>query len=130
MLFFVFQYRRESYKGTRPLFIDSKCIPCALTATLVPALYSNKALLHPNLHKNKASISELHHHKQKITSKNKYIMPEKCHLMTNTQSEKKEDTGSHTAVCNVAGNRCDSDCRSGGREFDPGPVPYLRGYLS
>ena len=32
-----------------------------------------------------------------------------------------------SAVGNVSGNRCESDCRSGGREFDPGPVPYFRG---
>ena len=29
--------------------------------------------------------------------------------------------------CNVSGYRCLSDCRSRGREFDPGPVPYFRG---
>ena len=29
------------------------------------------------------------------------------------------DTGPHSAVCNVSGNRCESDCRSRGREFDP-----------
>ena len=28
---------------------------------------------------------------------------------------------------NVSGNSCESDCRSRGREFDPGPVPYFRG---
>ena len=33
----------------------------------------------------------------------------------------------HSAVGNVSGNRCESDCRSRGREFDPGPVPYFRG---
>ena len=27
----------------------------------------------------------------------------------------------------TSGNRCESDCRSRGREFDPGPVPYFRG---
>ena len=27
----------------------------------------------------------------------------------------------------VSGYRCMSDCRSRGREFDPGPVPYFRG---
>ena len=32
-----------------------------------------------------------------------------------------------SAVGNVSGNRCESDCRSRGREFDPGPVPYFRG---
>ena len=32
-----------------------------------------------------------------------------------------------SAVSNVSGHRCMSDCRSRGREFDPGPVPYFRG---
>ena len=36
------------------------------------------------------------------------------------------DTGPHSAVGNVSGYRCVSDCRSRGREFDPGPVPYFR----
>ena len=36
-------------------------------------------------------------------------------------------TGPHNAVGNVSGYRCVSDCRSRGREFDPGPVPYFRG---
>ena len=27
----------------------------------------------------------------------------------------------------MSGNRCESDCRSRGREFDPGPVPCFRG---
>ena len=36
-------------------------------------------------------------------------------------------TGPRSAVGNVSGNRCESDCRSRGGEFDPGPVPYFRG---
>ena len=32
-----------------------------------------------------------------------------------------------SAVGNVSGNRCESDCRSRGREFDPGLVPYFCG---
>ena len=32
-----------------------------------------------------------------------------------------------SAVGKVSGYRCVSDCRSRGREFDPGPVPYFRG---
>ena len=32
-----------------------------------------------------------------------------------------------SAVSNVSGNRCESDCRSRGREFDPGQVPYFHG---
>ena len=31
------------------------------------------------------------------------------------------------AVGKVSGNRCESECRSRGREFDPDPVPYFRG---
>ena len=34
--------------------------------------------------------------------------------------------GPRSAVGNVSGNRCESDCRSRGPEFDPGPVPYFR----
>ena len=34
-------------------------------------------------------------------------------------------TGQRSAVGNVSGNRCESDCWSRGREFDPGPVPYF-----
>ena len=30
-------------------------------------------------------------------------------------------TGPRSAVCNVYGNRCESDCRSWGRKFDPRP---------
>ena len=36
-------------------------------------------------------------------------------------------TGPRSAVGNVTGYRCVSDCNSRGREFDPGPVPYFRG---
>ena len=32
-----------------------------------------------------------------------------------------------SAVGNVSDYRCVSDCRSRGREFDPGPVPYFHG---
>ena len=36
-------------------------------------------------------------------------------------------TGPCSAVGNVSGYRCVSDCRSRAREFDPGPVPYFSG---
>ena len=36
-------------------------------------------------------------------------------------------TGPRSAVGNMTGNRCESDSRSRGREFDPGLVPYFRG---
>ena len=37
------------------------------------------------------------------------------------------NTGPRSAVGNVSGYRCVSDCRSRGHKFDPGPVPYFRG---
>ena len=37
------------------------------------------------------------------------------------------NTGPRSAVGNVSGYRCVSDCRSRGRGFDPGPVPYFSG---
>ena len=49
----------------------------------------------------------------------------------NTDHKKKKtreaSAGPRSAVGNVSGYRCVSDCRSRGREFDPGPVPYFRG---
>ena len=36
-------------------------------------------------------------------------------------------TGPGSAVGNVSCNRCESDCRSRGREFDTGSVPYFHG---
>ena len=35
--------------------------------------------------------------------------------------------GQRSTVGNMSGNRCKFDCRSRGREFDPGLVPYFRG---
>ena len=37
------------------------------------------------------------------------------------------DTGTRSTVCNVSGNRCESDCRSRGHKFDPSLVPYFHG---
>ena len=37
------------------------------------------------------------------------------------------DAGPRSAVGNVSGYGCVSDCRSRGRELDPGLVPYFRG---
>ena len=36
-------------------------------------------------------------------------------------------SGPRSAVGNMSGYRCESDCKSRGREFDPGPVPNFRG---
>ena len=41
-----------------------------------------------------------------------------------------EFTGLRRAVGNVSGNRCASDCRSRGGEFDPGLVLYFCGNCS
>ena len=43
------------------------------------------------------------------------------------QSIQSSIAGPRSAVGNVSGYRCVSDCRSRGRDFDPGLVPYFRG---
>ena len=48
-------------------------------------------------------------------------------LMKCEDHHTKKLAGPRSAVGNVSGYRCVSDCRSRGREFDPGPVPYFRG---
>ena len=48
-------------------------------------------------------------------------------LILNLSVTLRNYTGPRSAVGNVSGYRCVSDCRSRGREFDPGPVPYFRG---
>ena len=49
----------------------------------------------------------------------RYVEQQRLHITMNT--------GPRSAVGNVSGYRCVSDCNSRGREFDPGPVPYFRG---
>ena len=49
------------------------------------------------------------------------------HLLSIGISQNMACTGPRSAVGNVSSYRCVSDCRSRGREFDPGPVPYFRG---
>ena len=51
---------------------------------------------------------------------------QECSLCYILQKELKL-TGLRSAVGSVSGNRWESNCRSRGREFDPGPVPYFRG---
>ena len=48
-------------------------------------------------------------------------------MIANNVAFYKCKTGPRSAVGNMSGNRCESDCRSGGREFVPGPVPYFGG---
>ena len=52
-------------------------------------------------------------------------VPSNSHLFCHTFAS--VCTGPRSAVGNVSGYRCVSDCRSRGREFDSGPVPYFRG---
>ena len=40
---------------------------------------------------------------------------------------KQERAKGESAVSNVSGNRCESDCRSRCCRFDPGTVPYFPG---
>ena len=50
--------------------------------------------------------------------------------LSNSETLMKWRTGPRSAVGNASGNRCESDCRSRGSEFDPSPVPYFRAYWS
>ena len=50
-----------------------------------------------------------------------------CILMNKCNKDGIVYTRLRSAVGNVSGYRCVSDCRSRGRKFDPGPVPYFRG---
>ena len=54
----------------------------------------------------------------------KYIF---LHFSIGNNLTEKESAGPRSAVGNMSGYRCVSDCRSRGRKFDPGPVPYFRG---
>ena len=49
------------------------------------------------------------------------------HYLGKKLIEANETTGPRSAVRDVSGNRCESDCISRGREFDLGLVPYFRG---
>ena len=50
-----------------------------------------------------------------------------CKCISSLTVEHNNFTGPRSAVGNVSGYRCVSDCRSRDREFDPGPVLYFRG---
>ena len=58
-------------------------------------------------------------------STERYIENTRCLLISSLPV--RPFAGPRSAVGNVSGYRCVSDCRSRGREFDPGPVPYFRG---
>ena len=51
----------------------------------------------------------------------------KCQYINLRTSVLCGETGPRSAVGNVSGYRCESDCRSRGRQFDPGLVPHFRG---
>ena len=51
-----------------------------------------------------------------------FVSKQKVESITIQRVERKR-----SAVGNVSGYRCVSDCRSRGREFDSSPVPYFRG---
>ena len=59
-------------------------------------------------------------------TQNSLLQNYKCTILI-CVSYKQVYTGPRSAVGNVSGNRCESDCRSRGRKFDPATVPYFRG---
>ena len=60
-----------------------------------------------------------------IKVNNQMFKLEKCFADFNFHGS--QHTGPRSAVRNVSGYRCVSDCNSRGRQFDPGPVPYFGG---
>ena len=57
-----------------------------------------------------------------------YRLDESLTVQNHIKAEQEaNDTGPRSAVGNVSGYRCVSDCRSRGRKFDPSPVPFFRG---
>ena len=52
---------------------------------------------------------------------NRVICKTNCHVYFITNHYLR--TGPRSAVGNVSGNRCESDCRSRGRELNPGLTP-------
>ena len=57
----------------------------------------------------------------------KFIVSNQKEESTSMDRIQKVYTRPRSAVGNMPGNRCESDCRSKGREFEPGMVPYFRG---
>ena len=55
----------------------------------------------------------------------KYLITRVYNHVTSFYTSMQQDLN-RRAVRNVSGYRCEADCRSRGREFDPGPVPYFR----
>ena len=55
------------------------------------------------------------------------LLKRSCTLGKLVNTKIKGGTGPRSAVGNVSGYRCEADCRSRDREFDPGPVPYFGG---
>ena len=47
--------------------------------------------------------------------------------LLHSQAIQLDQISQRSAVGNVSDFRYVSDCRSSGRDFDPGPVPYFRG---
>ena len=57
----------------------------------------------------------------------KFIVSNQNEESTSMDRIQKVYTRPCSAVGNMSGNRCESDCRSKGREFEPGMVPYFHG---
>ena len=75
-----------------------------------------------------SSILSLFHEFNKFNNTGAHMLDSIYHMTLKLLKNHIFDmTGPRSAVGNVSGYRCVSDCRSRGREFDPGPVPYFRG---
>ena len=66
-----------------------------------------------------------------VVDRHRCHMAAKCDVFVNPKSttsfcSRRQFTGPRSAVCNVSGNRCESDYRSRGREFNASLVSYFR----
>ena len=52
--------------------------------------------------------------------------PDDLHVTVESLGTRNQLAGPRSAVGNASGYRFEADCRSRGREFDSGPVPYFR----
>ena len=92
-------------------WLTNHCLGLLLSLQIILQTFWTKTVCHSD------SRPELFLKNSIFEKKNQYISDNKRWKKARPRS----------AVGNVSGYRCVSDCNSRGREFDPGPVPYFRG---
>ena len=130
---------RETPRGKKCLFADSDSSVSTLLATSFENIAGKKFLnrynidLHVHIENAHASICKQSN--QSLLCDQCYFKNIRVHICVcmcafacvyNNEYSILLHCIAYSAVGNVSGNRCESDCRSRVREFDPGPFPYFR----